>query len=191
MAAPIESKAGTEANHLLIQTVHACFSWNLTLRDRESRQLLNYFCRSLVCFVFFFFLVVAEWKGLFLSTYPAARAQANSLHQYGAYCHPPGSADAGFPRRRRREIYPVASLYSVSFLCLRVGLDGHVWRAAAHRSIQAGTHRHAVNSFMFMRSSTSPPGHFEFLPTEMGRWRVGSYREVSFLCVWVCVCAGV
>lgn len=35
MAAPIESKAGTEANHLLIQTVRACFSWNLTLRDRE------------------------------------------------------------------------------------------------------------------------------------------------------------
>lgn len=77
------------------------------------------------------FFVMAERKGLFLSTDPAARAQTNSLHQYGAYCHPPGSADAGFPRRRRREIYPVAWLYSVSFLCLPVCSDRHVWLPAA------------------------------------------------------------
>lgn len=62
MAAPIESKAGTEANHLLIQTVHACFSWNLTLRDRESRQLLNYFCRSLVVLFFFSFSSLQNGK---------------------------------------------------------------------------------------------------------------------------------
>lgn len=165
MAAPIESKAGAEANHLLIQTVRACFSWNLTPRDRETAVS----CRITSAGVFFFSLSFSPLQNGKVSFCLPNPLQANSLHQYGAYCHPPGSADAGFPRRRRREIYPVASLYSVSFLCLRVGLDGHVWRAAVHRSIQAGTHRHVVNSFMFMRSSTAPPGHFEFLPTEMGR----------------------
>lgn len=83
---------------------------------RESCQRQNYCSGS--------FFVMAERKGLFLSTYPAARAQTNSLLRCGACCHPPGLADAGFPRRRRREMCPVTRLYSmsgysVSFLCLR------------------------------------------------------------------------
>lgn len=50
-----------------------------------------------------------------------------------------------------------------------VGLDRHVWLAAAYESIQPGTHVHVVNSFMLMHSIQSPSGHFEFFQSRDGK----------------------
>lgn len=110
---------------------------------------------------------MAEWRGLFLSTYPAARAQTNSLLRYGVCCRPPGSADAGFPRRRRRETHPVAKLYNMSghsvWFSLSSVLSGrHVWRAAPYKSIQAGTHIHVKIPTCCCSASRAPPAVWNF-----------------------------
>lgn len=60
----------------------------------------------------FFFFGVAGWKGLSLSISPAAKM--NSFPRRGAYCHPPGSADAGLPRQPTPEVHRVARLYRVA-----------------------------------------------------------------------------
>ncbi len=76
MASLIESKHAERQENLLIQTVHACFSWTFArlpcASELSAAELLQWEV-----------FVTAEWKGLFLSTYPTARAQANSSADMG------------------------------------------------------------------------------------------------------------
>lgn len=81
----------------------SCQQWD----ESAARVFFRFFLVFFVCF-----FGVAGWKGLSLSISPAAKM--NSFPRCEAYCHPPGSADAGLPRQPTPEVHRVARLYRVA-----------------------------------------------------------------------------
>lgn len=133
---------------------------------RESCQRRNYCSGS--------FFVMAERKGLFFCLPTLLPGRKRTLIWYGTCCHPPGSADAGFPRQRRHEMCPAARLYSMSGRSHLNSLSSdhpgrHVLLAAPYKSIQPGTHARIVNSYKPQLSLRSSSGLFEIFPSRDGK----------------------
>ena len=195
-----------EANNLLIQAAHACFSWTFTLPPCESEL------SAAVLLQWEFFCHGRMERSLFVYLPHCQGANELSLLRYGVCCRPPGSADAGFPQRRRRETHPVAKLYNMSghsvwFSLSSVHSGRHVWRAAPYKSIQPGTHTYMLKiPTCCCSASRAPPAvwtsffFFFFFRGEVGGgsvirkkvWNVfRSHSESKFkskVCLSVCLC---
>lgn len=180
MVVPVESIAGTQADHLMICAVQTYFICEL--QNCLHTSLSGWF----ILFILFY-LVTTEWKDLSLSLFSyVPRPNYSPLTQV-LIGRPPGSDDARFPRRRRCEkrsrqpVYTAFPFFLSSALVLLFG-QARLVGCGATDQYKLAHNRQGCGFLQCL--CTAPPGRFSRFHQQ--RWEGEGSAAAGNFCVSVC-----